>query len=81
MGPLRALGAGCDNRGQPDMPPLIVWAFGAIGAAVVAKWLVRQGRRVSTGLRPHAAGSGQAGEEDARPTLRRDPITGIYSPS
>ena len=30
------------------MPPLIVWALGAVGAAVLVKWLARETRRIDT---------------------------------
>jgi hypothetical protein len=61
------------------MPPMILWAFGGIGAAVVAKWLVREARRIKASLR-HSGAATEAAEQDPRPTLRRDPTTGIYSP-
>ena len=59
------------------MPPLIVWTFGAIGAAVMAKWVVRKARQINAVLRP---GGSSESDPDPPPTLRRDPVTGIYSP-
>jgi len=62
------------------MPPLIVWAFGAIGAAVVARWLVRQARRGNAGLDGQESGAADTLEREGVPTLKRDPVTGIYHP-
>ena len=57
------------------MPPLILWAAGIIGAAVVGRLLYREARRVNAKLHP----DGPAGEPPARP-LERDPKTGVYRP-
>lgn len=59
------------------MPPLIVWAFGMIGAAVVAKWAVVHGRRLRQELERSAAPRNDAERVVA---LKRDPVTGIYRP-
>jgi hypothetical protein len=61
------------------IPPLLGWTLGALGAAVVAKILVREWRRVNDELH----GGGPLGEASARekiPVLRRDPKSGIYRP-
>ncbi len=63
------------------MPPLIIWAFGAIGAAVVAKWAVAQARRMTGELRVDASGpGGERSEREPVVTLKRDPVTGVYRP-
>ena len=59
------------------MPPVILWIVGAVGAAVVGKWLVKEARRVNAEL--DAARAHKVSEPD-RPTLRRDPETGVYRP-
>lgn len=61
------------------MPPLIVWALGVIGAAVLVKVLAKQARRIHAGLRPKDAAPGAPLREGVR-TLERDPVTGIYRP-
>ena len=63
-------------RGRP-MPPVIMWIVGAIGAAVVGKWLAKEARRVNAEL--DAARARPVGDAD-RQTLTRDPDTGVYRP-
>ena len=61
------------------VPPLIGWALGALGAAVVAKLLAREWRRVNDQLHPdEPIAEGPA--RDKIPTLRRDPQSGVYRP-
>ena len=57
------------------MPPLIVWAAGIIGAAVIGRVLYRESRRVNARLHPE-----QPGEEPPARPLERDPKTGVYRP-
>jgi hypothetical protein len=60
-------------------PPLIGWALGALGVAVVAKVLAREWQRVNDELHP----SEPIVESPARekiPVLRRDPKSGVYRP-
>ena len=57
------------------MPPVILWALGAVGAFVAGRWLVKEGRRVNAELHPV--------EKPAEPEpvrLERDPETGVYRP-
>jgi hypothetical protein len=62
------------------MPPVIIWALGAIGALVVGRWLAREAQRIQAGLRARDAEPVDAtGREEVR-TLERDPVTGIYRP-
>jgi hypothetical protein len=61
------------------IPPLLGWALGALGAAVIAKVLAREWRRVNDELH----GGGPPRETPAPekiPVLRRDPKSGIYQP-
>jgi hypothetical protein len=57
------------------MPPLILWAAGIIGAAVIGRVLYRESRRINAKLHPET----RADEPPARP-LARDPKTGVYRP-
>ena len=60
------------------MPPVLLWALGAVGAAIVAKWLVKEARRVNAEL--DAVKARPANEAAERPSLERDPATGVYRP-
>jgi hypothetical protein len=63
------------------MPPLIVFALGVMGAAVVVRWCAREVRRVSAELDEVRANPlGDAPDRDALPKLKRDPVTGEYRP-
>jgi len=61
---------------EPDMPPAIIWAFGAFGALVAARWLAREAKRINALLHPEDGAS----DEDEVRTLEQDPVTGIYRP-
>jgi hypothetical protein len=58
------------------MPPLIIWALGAVGAAVAARWLVKEARRINAELHP----AEPVPERDGAKHLVRDPKTGVYRP-
>ena len=61
------------------IPPLIGWGLGALGAAVVAKVVANEWRRINDQLHP----SEPVAEAPARekiPALRRDPKSGVYRP-
>ena len=59
------------------MPPVILWALGALGAVALAKWVKREARRVNSEL-DAVRTPGKNGTE--RPVLKRDPRTGVYRP-
>jgi hypothetical protein len=59
--------------------PLIGWALGALGAAVVAKVLAREWQRVNDELHPGEP-LAEAPAPDKMPALRRDPKSGVYRP-
>jgi len=59
------------------MPPVIIAALGAFGAAALVKLLARESRRVNEEL---DTVRGEAAADAPRPTLRRDPRTGEYRP-
>ena len=60
------------------MPPVILWALGAVGAAVVVKWLAHQGRRANAEL--DAVKAAKVGDAEAPRKLRRDPDSDVYRP-
>jgi hypothetical protein len=59
------------------MPPLILWALGAAGAAIISRVLYRESQRINGELHPEP---GPANERQSAPTLERDPKTGVYRP-
>jgi len=61
------------------IPPLIGWVLGALGAAVVAKMVANEWRRVNDELHPHAPVGERAAPEKIG-KLRRDPQSGVYRP-
>jgi hypothetical protein len=63
------------------MPPLIVWAVGALGGAAVVRWALREARRINSELeQAHLAQAAEAAHRGQVQTLRRDPRTGVYRP-
>jgi hypothetical protein len=63
------------------MPPLIVFALGVMGAAVLVRWCAKEVRRVNAELDEVRANPvGDAHDRDALPKLKRDPETGEYRP-
>jgi hypothetical protein len=65
----------------PALPPLFVWAIGALGAAAVVKVAVKEWRRINTEL--DAAKDVPAAEPaiETLPKLKRDPDSGVYRPN
>ncbi len=65
----------------PAIPALAAWALGALGAAAIVRLLAREYRRANDELdRVRRPQGGETVGQAARPTLRRDPRTGIYRP-
>ncbi len=60
------------------IPPLVKWTLGALGAAAVVHWVVREVRRVNEEL--DQAKAVRIADREVRQTLRRDPLTGEYRP-
>jgi hypothetical protein len=61
------------------MPPVIIWALGAIGAVAAGRWVYREARRINEELhREHA--TAPLDERAAARKLVRDPQTGVYRP-
>jgi hypothetical protein len=61
------------------MPPLILWAAGVIGAAIVGRVLYREVQRVNSVLHPEPHVEDEDTSAPVR-TLARDPKTGVYRP-
>jgi hypothetical protein len=59
------------------IPPLVKWTLGALGAAVVVHWVVKEVRRVNEEL-DQAKARVRVTDRKVYPTLRRDPHTGEY---
>ncbi len=61
------------------MPPVMMWMLGAVGAAVLVRWLAKESRRINGEIDAvRAASVAEAAGE--RPSLERDPDTGVYRP-
>ena len=59
------------------VPPLMKFALGALGAAAVVHWAVREARRVNEELeRARMVKIGIRAE--SLPKLRRDPVSGVW---
>jgi hypothetical protein len=57
--------------------PLVKWTLAALGGAVVIHWAVKEIRRVNEELDARRARA-RIRDQERRPTLRRDPISGDY---
>ncbi|MFZ1883040.1 MAG: hypothetical protein WAU53_05420 [Rhodoplanes sp.] len=62
------------------IPPIITAAFGALGAASLARVLVREWRRVNAELDRVSPAATERVDRERLPKLRRDPRTGVYRP-
>jgi len=66
----------------PVIPAIVKIALGALGAAAVVHWLVKEARRINQDLeRVRAAPAVDPVAREALPTLRRDPKTGEWRPA
>jgi hypothetical protein len=64
------------------MPPVLVFAIGAMGAVMLVRWCVKEAHRVNIELDSvRGVPPAEPLDRDALPTLRRDPVTGEYRPS
>ncbi len=57
--------------------PLLKWGLAALGGAIVIQWIVAEVRRVNEELDARRARV-RIRDQESRPTLRRDPLTGEY---
>jgi hypothetical protein len=63
------------------IPPIVAWALGAIGAALVARWAAKEWRRVNAELdEVTRRAATERTDRDSLPKLKRDPVTGEYRP-
>jgi len=63
------------------MPPLIVFALGVMGAAVLVRWCAKEARRVNSELdEVRAQAAVEPLDRDSLPKLKPDPNTGEYRP-
>ena len=61
------------------LSPLVKWTLVAIGGAMVVHWGVREVRRVNEELDARRVRA-RIRDQERRPMLRRDPLTGEYRP-
>jgi hypothetical protein len=61
------------------IPPLVKWTLGALGAAAMVHWVVKEVRRVNEEL-DQAKARVRVTDRQTFPTLKRDPLTGEYRP-
>jgi hypothetical protein len=61
------------------MPPVIIWALGALGAAVAIKWLAREAQRINGVRRPPDVAAAEVRKPEVG-TLVQDPVSGVYRP-
>jgi hypothetical protein len=59
------------------LSPLVKWTLVVIGGAIVVHWVVTEFRRVNEELDALRARV-RIRDQEPRPTLRRDPLTGEY---
>jgi hypothetical protein len=61
------------------IPPLVIWALGVVGAAALARFVRNEWQRVNAELHPREkTAATDRVDRERLPTLKRDPITGIY---
>ena len=60
------------------MPPLIIWALGAVGAIALVRLVAREARRINAELHPQRPAT--VDNDDDAVSLERDPKTGVYRP-
>jgi hypothetical protein len=63
------------------MPPLIVFALGVMGAAVLVRWCTKEVHRVNSELdEVRAQAAVEPLDRNSLPKLKPDPNTGEYRP-
>ena len=60
-------------------PPVIAATLAAIGVVALSRMLAREWRRVNAALDASERAAAAVRTRDV-PTLRRDPVTGVYRP-
>lgn len=61
-------------------PPVITAVLGAVGAAALARALIKEWRRINAELDRVAPAATETVERERLPKLRPDPRTGVYRP-
>lgn len=61
------------------MPPVLIFAAGALGAVLAYRWLTAESAAARR-LREEEAAARQAAQRAEPETLVRDPETGVYRP-
>jgi hypothetical protein len=61
------------------LPPVLAWTLAAIGAVAISKVLAREWRRVNAELDAHERAADPVARNEF-PTLRCDPLSGVYRP-
>lgn len=59
------------------LSPLVKWSLAALGGGIVVQWVVTEVKRVNEELDARRARV-RISDQERRPTLRRDPITGDF---
>jgi hypothetical protein len=59
------------------LSPLVKWTLVTLGGAIVVHWVVTEFKRVNEELDARRARV-RIRDQEQRPTLRRDPVTGEY---
>lgn len=59
------------------LSPLVKWTLVAAGGAMAIHWVVKEVRRINEELDARRA-TARIRDQERRPTLRRDPVTGEY---
>jgi hypothetical protein len=59
--------------------PLMKWTLAALGGAIIIHWAVKEARRVNEELE-RAKRAARLADDEKRPTLRRDPASGVFRP-
>jgi hypothetical protein len=62
------------------MPPVFALALGLMGAAALARWCVKEVRRVNAELGDIRGAAAEPIDRARLPKLKRDPRTGEYRP-
>ena len=62
------------------LSPLVKWSLAALGGAMVVHWVVKEVRRINDELEQAKRVKVRIADNEIRPTLRRDPLTGEYRP-
>lgn len=60
------------------MPQILVWAFGALGGAILTRIIAREARRINRELNEQRMS--EAVVKERLPRLRLDPKTGVWRP-